>query len=134
MWGSLNVVGEAMPEKKITMPEKTLNDKNWNEWSIRIIEELTTLTNRTEQLSSEIDDKYELLRGGIDDRLLHLSRKLDGINQLLTGNGTPERGLIIRVDRLEQNESRRTWMMRATLTACLAALAASITAILKHAL
>jgi hypothetical protein len=110
------------------MPEKKENtaDKTWNEWSMKVLEELTTLTNRTEQLGKDIDNKYELLRSGLDQRIIHMVKKMDSINELLTGNGNPERGLIIRVDRLEQNESRRVWVLRATVTACVGAIVATI--------
>lgn len=35
------------------------------------------------------------------------------VKELLTGNGEPSKGLVVRVDRLEQVESRRKWTVRA---------------------
>lgn len=60
-----------------------------------------------------------------------LSAKLDNIEHILTGNGTPERGVIVRLDRLEQKDaSRGRWIMLiggASLTALAKGIWASIT-------
>lgn len=117
------------------------NDKAWQEWSHKVLEELITLNNRCEQLKEEIDEKYELLQNGLEERYSHIEKKLEKMNELLTGNGTPEKGLVIRVDRLEQSniddlpirvdrleqaEGRRTWLTRTTLVACIGAIVAQV--------
>jgi len=58
-----------------------------------------------------------------------LNERLDRLEKLLTGNGTPERGVIVRLDRLEQSEARRTWWSR---TACGASLTAVIGAVAAY--
>ena len=37
----------------------------------------------------------------------HWSKKIDEIHLVLTGNGTPEKGLTVRVDRIEQKAKTR---------------------------
>jgi hypothetical protein len=99
----------------------TQNDK-WNEWSMKVLEELTNLNAQFESL----DDKHELLRTGLEDRFDSFEKKIEKINDLLSGNGTPEKGIIIRLDRLEQTEQRRTWLLRTTLVSAIGAVVATI--------
>lgn len=40
------------------------------------------------------------------DALRRIEGKLEEIEHLITGNGTPEKGLIVRIDRLEQQAGR----------------------------
>ncbi len=79
----------------------------------------------------------------------HLDRvedQLTRLNVLITGNGSPERGVIvrldrleqstpddlgIRVDRIEQREASRAWLTRAALVAGISALVASIASVFK---
>lgn len=119
-----------------------VNDKTWMEWSHKVLEELVTLNSRVESL----DEKNEVMRRGIEERYTQIEKKLEKTNELLNGNGSPEKGLMIRVDRLEQrdvedldlrvdrleqSESRRTWLLRATIVACLGAIGATIVAIIR---
>lgn len=119
-----------------------VNDKTWMEWSHKVLEELTTINNRFEAMQ----EKQELLAAGVNERFDHIDSKIEKMNVLLNGNGTPEKGLMIRVDRLEQkdvedldvrvdrleqSETRRIWMMRATIVACLGAIAATIASYYK---
>ncbi len=57
--------------------------------------------------------------------------KIDHLNKLLTGNGTPEKGIIVRLDRLEQATVSRKWLMRTTIVACIAAIISTISHWLK---
>jgi hypothetical protein len=50
----------------------------------------------------------------VDRDLARLEKKIDSVIALLTGNDRPELGVIVRLDRLEQNEKRRNWWVRAT--------------------
>lgn len=52
--------------------------------------------------------------------------RLTRIEHLLTGNGNPEKGIIVRVDRLEQNESRRAKYVGAAVGSAIAAVAAAL--------
>ena len=45
---------------------------------------------------------------------------------ILTGNGEPAKGLVLKVDRLEQEEKRRTWMTRSILVAVIGLIAKSL--------
>lgn len=42
-----------------------------------------------------------------NEDIKRIEAKVDQVLVLLTGNGTPERGIIIRLDRLEQKEAVR---------------------------
>ena len=53
-----------------------------------------------------------------------IESKLDEICLLLTGGGNPHRGIIVRLDRLEQSNSRWAWVPRSVLTAVIAAVVA----------
>jgi hypothetical protein len=94
----------------------------WNEWSMRVLEELTTLNAQVESL----DEKQELLRVGLEERFGHIEKKIEKANDLLSGNGTPEKGIIIRLDRLEQTEQRRTWLLRSTVVSCIGAIVSAV--------
>ncbi len=95
------IQGDAMPT------QNKLEDKNFSDWSHHVLEELVKL-----------NSKYEALCDNYDT----LSEKYDVLNKLLTGNGDPEKGLLIRVDRLEQEHKRKEVWIKA-------AIGASVTAI-----
>ena len=127
------------------------NDKLFIEWSHKVIEELTTLNNRFDALG----DKYNSFHNDFQNQLQKVDEKLNKINELLNGNGTPEKGLIVRIDRieqravdeedfnaiaedlkirttiLEQSESRRSWLSKATIVACLGAIMAVVASYFK---
>lgn len=96
------------------------NDK-WNEWSLKVLEELTTLNARQDQLSRDIENLDE-----------STNAKIDKINELLNGNGTPEKGMVVRLDRQEQNEQRRTWVVRTAIAAAIVAFVAAIVQWIKN--
>jgi len=71
---------------------------------------------------SRIDDKLEnvldLLRGHIDDdnkRFGKVDGNFEKVQNVILGNGKP--GLITRLDRLEQTEAVRKWVIRALVGA-----------------
>lgn len=41
--------------------------------------------------------------------LSSILEKVEKIEKILTGNGSPEKGMIVRIDRLEQWQKIRTW-------------------------
>lgn len=57
-----------------------------------------------------------------------IEEKLDEICLWLTGGGNPHRGIIVRLDRLEQSNSRWAWVPRSVLTAIIAAVVAAVMA------
>jgi hypothetical protein len=47
----------------------------------------------------------------VKERIDQLCDDVKFIKHAITGNGTPERGIIVRLDRLEQSEkARRKWV------------------------
>lgn len=75
----------------------------------------------------ELTTRLELLQTGIEERYDHIEQKLTRITDGLWGSSDdPGKGLIIRVDRLEQNEQRRDWWIKAMGTALLGELAVII--------
>lgn len=71
------------------------------------------------------------------DPVLHVKldsilARLDRIDAHLIGEpGSTDKGLVVRVDRLEQSESRRLWAVRAAVGAALGAVVTAIGAILR---
>jgi hypothetical protein len=102
------------------------SSEKWNEWSLKVLEELTTLNNRYDQLTKDIESQQSQFDKSLEAVQLNLGNKIDKMNELMNGNGTPEKGIIIRLDRLEQSESRRTWLLRTTLISCIGAIVATI--------
>ena len=61
----------------------------------------------------------------LDERLEQVQHAQQSLTHMLTGNGSPEKGIMTRVDRLEQSEKRReAWSKTAITTAAGAAVAA----------
>jgi hypothetical protein len=48
-------------------------------------------------------------------QLEQIAEDVAAIKILLTGNGHPETGVIVRLDRVEQREKSRTWMIHTAL-------------------
>ena len=59
--------------------------------------------------------------GGRETWEERVERKLDFLCTLLTGNGDPQKGLVVRVDRLEQAEKRRKWWVGTAVGAAIVA-------------
>jgi hypothetical protein len=51
-----------------------------------------------------------------DESAARIERKLADLSHLVTGNGTPERGIIIRLDRLENIVWELRTMLRTTVS------------------
>lgn len=62
----------------------------------------------------------------IDERLRRIEESSVRLENLITGNGTPERGLIVKLDRLEQQAESNRWTMRTALTALAVAVAGMV--------
>lgn len=56
--------------------------------------------------------------------------KLDLLTELLTGNGEPSKGLVVRVDRLEQSEERQRWWVGTAVGSAAAAVFAGAWSVL----
>lgn len=64
------------------------------------------------------------------DRLDLIIEKLEKIEHVLTGNGDPSTGLIVRVDRLEQVQERRVEFGRTIMGVALTGLGTAVAALL----
>ncbi len=53
------------------------------------------------------------LREIIRDELEPVRKQITDLSHLITGNGTPERGIVVRVDRLEQSHHTMSWVQKA---------------------
>jgi hypothetical protein len=56
-------------------------------------------------------------------RITEIHKDVLLIKELLTGNGEPSKGVIVRLDRLEQSRDNQKWTIRACVVASLSALA-----------
>jgi len=61
-----------------------------------------------EEMLNEIRDNMALLPG--------IKTKVDALDATLNAPSDPSRGLIIRVDRLEQKETQRSWIIGLLIT------------------
>ena len=84
---------------------------------------LTALERQVLDHDARTQARFDIGEQRLNMRLDALAHGVDGVTQLLTGNGQPQRGLVVRVDRLEQSDGRRSWHVRALTVAALAALA-----------
>ena len=55
--------------------------------------------------------------------------RLDLLTTLLTGSASPEKGIVLRLDRIEQAEKRRVWIIRSVIGACITAFLSSLAAL-----
>lgn len=56
-----------------------------------------------------------------------MARDIQLIKALLTGNSEPETGLIVKVDRLEQAEVKRRWLVGIAVTSACGAVVTTFT-------
>ena len=54
-------------------------------------------------------------------RMNQIAEDVRVIREIVTGNGTPAKGLIVRMDRLEQDRGRKNWWSVTITTALVAA-------------
>jgi len=66
--------------------------------------------------------------GVIEAQLTQIAEDVAEIKEIISGNGDPSKGMIVRLDRLEQADSRRSWLTRTAVATSLAALASVIVA------
>ena len=110
------------------MPEKP--DKAFNEWSLKVFEELVSLNAKYHEINQDMNNKMSALRDIIDERYAMIEEKLEKISHVIDGNGSP--GLKIRVDRLEISENRRSWLLRSAVVSSITAMMAVLVSWLKR--
>lgn len=64
-------------------------------------------------LDQKLDALHEMVKGHIEQD----EKKFEKLGEILYGNGTPDKGLITQVDRLNVAEGKRAWHLRALWTA-----------------
>ena len=84
--------------------------------------QMRDFTNELHELRSEVKENL-IAKSSNATKLDDINSQLREITHLLTGNGNPDKGIIVRLDRLEQNESRRVWLLRTAIAASIAAIA-----------
>lgn len=57
----------------------------------------------------------------LEDGQKDIRTTLARIEKFITGGDDPERGLVLQVDRLKQDQKRLTWWQRVTITAAIGA-------------
>lgn len=62
----------------------------------------------------------------IGERLDEISGKLDRIEKFVTGDHEPEKGLLVRIDRIEQADIGRKWWTQTAVGAAITAVVASV--------
>jgi len=86
---------------------------------LQITAQLARLTERCDQTASDLRENYSALQSQIEDHTTRINDGLTRLEHLLLGNGSD--GLVVRIDRLEQNEDRRsklTWAAVGSSIAC----------------
>ncbi len=57
-----------------------------------------------------------------ESQLDRIEGKVDTLCLILTGDGEPQKGLVVRFDRVEQAQKRVRWFLRSVAGACIAAI------------
>ena len=74
----------------------------------KIMDEIIKLNTKADHLTNQIDN---------------IKDDLTTVKHLLTGNGNPSSGVIVRLDRVEQDHKKTSWLVKtalgAALTACI---------------
>ena len=63
-----------------------------------------------------LDQKLDALHEMVKNHVESDERKFEKFGELLYGNGNPDKGLIMQVDRLNVAEGKRAWHLRALWT------------------
>lgn len=111
-----------MPESRIAGSVKL------EEWSKEVLTQLINLNNKCDNLTKENENIREDVRVMNDN----FNKKMDVLNTILSGNGDPSKGLILRValleeakngfdEYIEEEKDTRKWITRSTVAACLTA-------------
>jgi ABC-type transporter Mla subunit MlaD len=111
------------------MPEPRASNAKWEDWSQEVLKQLMALNNKTENLTKEQAD----LRDDLKQLNESFSKKTEVLNTILSGNGDPSKGLILRValleeakknfdEYIEEEKETRKWITRSTIAACLTAI------------
>jgi chaperonin cofactor prefoldin len=93
------------------MPENEFNKKNnskWEEWSNEVLTQLINLNNKCENLSKDnnnLEQKIVRLENLVSKEIDDTNTLLGNTNELVSGNGDPAKGLVLRVAVLEKDKT-----------------------------
>lgn len=73
----------------------------------------------------------ESIRQILREELEPLRLEIKSTKELLTGNGTPEKGIIVRVDRIEQSGKSQKYWFRFIAALTITSLVSSVRAMFK---
>lgn len=65
-------------------------------------------------------------------RIDQLDQRFERVESFITGDRDPEKGIIVRLDRIEQNHENRKWWTQTAVGAGLTSMIASAWAIFSH--
>ncbi len=77
---------------------KSTQQNKWEEWSNEVLKQLINLNNKCDNLDKDVDGLEEKLES-IDKSL---QNKIENTQEIVSGNGEPEKGLILRVAVLKK--------------------------------
>lgn len=109
------------------MPPAAKEAIHSDDFRARVLAELATMSGRMER----IEERQELFNAQVVERCAHIEKKVEQTRDLLTGNGSPEKGLIVRVDRLEQSGDKRGKALWAMFVALLSTIGGVVVALFK---
>lgn len=66
----------------------------------------------------------------LEQKLSQIAEDVSEIKEILTGNGEPSKGLIVRFDRIEQSQKRASWLAKTAIGASVVAILAVISKVL----
>lgn len=114
--------------------------KDWSESQSIVSDTLGHMLAQDEQkmrILEGIDNKQDTMlqtQAAMGRDLQQMERELLRLNELITGNGHPERGLIVRIDRLEQTGKSSATKSESGLTKRWAVFLAAISAVISAAI
>lgn len=113
-----------MSESKLTN-----NTGRFESWSQEMLLQLQSLNNKFDNLTKD----NENIKNSIHELKTSLEAKIENLNIIISGNGNPEKGLIVRTTLLEQSnkefyefidesKDNKKWITRSTIGTALTAI------------
>ena len=99
-----------------------VDNKTWTDWSHHVLEELIRLNTNFDNINEKMGKNYNDLKESIEKNQKEMQEQVDKLEKMLTGNGEPSKGLIVRVDRLAEKDEKNQWLSKATISAFISAI------------
>jgi uncharacterized protein YqgV (UPF0045/DUF77 family) len=68
----------------------------------------------------------------LEVRLDDIADDVKVIKEILTGNGDPRKGMVLRMDRLEETQKRRDWWIKAAMGTSISAVVGLLIKLFLH--